>query len=261
MRHATIIIPARWASTRFPGKPLTPITGATGITKPLIQRTWEVAQDTMYQGIPGDEIDNVYIATDSIAIADACRAFGARVIMTSSVHANGTERCAQAAAILGLRPDDVVINLQGDALMTLPEHVAAIGRAFGSDPHKPQVATLVMPVDGLPVYGDVQAVLTEGRRVAYFSRAAIPFIQTGASAPKYYQHIGVYGYRESALNRYINMWPGAAEQSEQLEQLRFIENDTAIQAVEAIPHRRLIEVNTPEDVARVEAELVKWNIE
>jgi 3-deoxy-manno-octulosonate cytidylyltransferase (CMP-KDO synthetase) len=261
MRHTTIIIPARWASTRFPGKPLTPITGSTGIVKPLIQRTWDVAQDAMYNGIPGDEIDNVYVATDSVMIADACRAFGARVIMTSAHHANGTERCAQAAAILGLRPDDVVINLQGDALMTLPSHVAALGRAFSSDPHKPQVATLVMPVDGAPVTGDVQAVLTESGRVAYFSRAVIPYVQTGALAPKYYQHIGVYGYRESALNRYLNMWPTPGEKAEQLEQLRFIENDTPILAVEAIPHRRLIEVNTPEDVARVEAELIKWNIE
>ena len=261
MRNTTIIIPARWASTRFEGKPLAPIKGSTGIVKPLIQRTWDVAQEAMRHGLPGEEIDNVYVATDSALIADTCRAFGARVIMTSQAHHNGTERCAQAAAILGIRPDDVVINLQGDALMTLPAHIAALGHAFSADPHRPKVATLVMPVEGLPTFGDVQAVLTDDMRAVYFSRAAIPYVQTGAPVPKYYQHIGVYGYRESALNRYVNLWPSPAEQSEQLEQLRFIEHGTPIQCVEAIPHRRLIEVNTPEDVARVEAELVKWNIE
>lgn len=260
-----LVIPARYASSRFPGKPLVPLRGAGGVARTLIRRTWDAACE-----VPG--VDRVLVATDDERIGDAARGFGAEVAMTPGACANGTERCV--AATSGADPDDIVVNLQGDAPLTPPWFVTALIDAFGDAPGM-RVATPVLRCDAEALeslkedrrqgrVGATTAVFDRTGRALYFSKEVLPF--TGR-APRVdepipvFHHVGVYAYRAGALAEYAVWPPGPLETWEGLEQLRFMENGVPVQCVEVEARGRAFwELNNPADVSRVEAILARQGI-
>lgn len=255
----TILIPARYASKRYPGKPLVPLTGPDGVAKSLIQRTWEAA--CAVRGAT-----RVAVATDDDRIADAARAFGAEVVMTSPDCRNGTERCAEALA--GLDPEPgIVVNLQGDAPLTPPAFVEALVDGLAKDPGA-DVATPVLRCDGAALaafraeraagrVGGTTAVFAADRSGLYFSKEVIPYdsVEYPANAPTpVYHHVGVYAYRPAALRAYAASEQGVLEDREGLEQLRFLEQGRRVLCVEVeAAGRAFWELNNPEDVDRIEA--------
>ena len=254
-----IAIPARHASTRYPGKPLVPLRGPDG-SKTLIRRSWEAAM-----AVSG--IDRVVVATDDGRIRDHAAGFGAEVVMTSSEARNGTERCAEVAALLpGF---DVIVNLQGDAPLTPPWFVEALVQGLAADPEA-EVATPVLACDGRAVagfladrqagrVGGTTAVFGAGGRALYFSKEVIPYTgQTFApDAPTpVFHHVGVYAYRPAALAAYTGWSPGPLELLEGLEQLRFLEQGRPVLCVEVKAHGRSFwELNNPSDVEVIETML------
>ncbi|MEO3414622.1 manno-octulosonate cytidylyltransferase [Roseovarius sp. CAU 1744] len=254
-----VAIPARYASTRYPGKPLVALTGATGESKSLIQRSWEAA--TQVKGV-----DRVVVATDDDRIRAAAQAFGAEVVMTSESCGNGTERCAEALENLG-GGYDIVVNLQGDAPLTPHWFVEDLVAGLKNDPDA-VVATPVLRCDGRALNGFLQdraqgrvggttAVFGHERHALYFSKEVVPY--TGRNyadedETPVFHHVGVYAYRPQALSDY-RRWPaGPVETLEGLEQLRFLENRRAILCVEVDARgRQFWELNNPEDVPRIEA--------
>lgn len=256
-----VIVPARYASSRFPGKPLVELTGAGGVKKTLIQRSWEAARAV-------DGVD-VVVATDDDRIRDASTAFGAEVVMTSTKARNGTERCAEA--IKNISQDyEIVVNLQGDAPLTpawfIPDLIEGLKAAPDAD-----MTTPVLRCDAETLanfqedrrnkrVGGTTAVFAPDGRALYFSKEVLPFADV--SGTDVYHHVGVYAYRPAALAKYI-AWPeGRLEQIEGLEQLRFLENGGVIQCVEVDGKNRVFwEVNNPEDVPRVESMLLRLGIE
>ncbi|SMX32822.1 3-deoxy-manno-octulosonate cytidylyltransferase [Maliponia aquimaris] len=259
---AVIFIPARYASTRYPGKPLVPLTGATGVAKPLIQRSWEAAQ-----AVRG--ADAVYVLTDDARIAEAARGFGADVLMTSDQARNGTERCAEAVAQLPKAPD-CVVNLQGDAPLTPPWFVEAL-IARMADPQV-QMATPILRCDTETLtnlvtdrqngrVGGTTAVCRADSTALYFSKEVLPFVASLEQPPEVWHHVGVYAYRPTALSAYMG-WPeGALERAEGLEQLRFLEHGVPVTCVPVEAKGRVFwELNNPVDVARIEAVLQKEGI-
>ncbi|SFE72389.1 3-deoxy-manno-octulosonate cytidylyltransferase [Roseivivax sediminis] len=253
----TILIPARYASTRYPGKPLATLTGPDG-AKTLIQRSWEAAMS-----VP--EADNVFVATDDERIAEASRGFGAEVIMTDEACRNGTERCADALARTGMTPD-IVVNLQGDAPLTpawfLSDLIQAMKAEESLDAATPVLRcdpeTLSMLIEDRDNgrVGGTTAVFDTDYRALYFSKEVIPFTggKTFAEGEvPVFHHVGVYAYRTTALTRYID-WPeGRMEKLEGLEQLRFLENGARMKCVEVDARGRIFwELNNPEDIARIE---------
>jgi 3-deoxy-manno-octulosonate cytidylyltransferase (CMP-KDO synthetase) len=256
-----IAIPARYASTRYPGKPLVTLNGPDG-AKTLIRRSWEAAM-----AVRG--IDRVVVATDDARIADHAQAFGAEVVMTSSDARNGTERCAEVAAILpGF---DVIVNLQGDAPLTPAWFVEDLVKGLTGDPAA-DIATPVLRCDGRAVagfladrragrVGGTTAVFGAGGRALYFSKEVIPY--TGQdyapdAATPVFHHVGVYAYRPTALAAYP-AWPiGPLETLEGLEQLRFLEQGRPVLCVEVEARgRQFWELNNPSDVAVIEEMLAK----
>jgi 3-deoxy-manno-octulosonate cytidylyltransferase (CMP-KDO synthetase) len=254
-----VVIPARYASTRYPGKPLVELAGATGERKSLVRRSWEAAVE-----VPG--IDRVVVATDDPRIAEAARGFGAEVAMTPESCRNGTERCALVARDLA-GPDDIVVNLQGDAPLTPPWFVAALVEAMQADPSR-MMATPVLRCDAAALEGFLDdrrhgrvgattAVFDRDGRALYFSKEVIPYtggaLPPGAPIPVFH-HVGVYAYRAGALAAYPD-WPiGPLETFEGLEQLRFLESGVPIHCVEVEAQGRAFwELNNPSDVPRIEA--------
>jgi len=257
---AAIVIPARYASTRYPGKPLVPLKGAGGQAKTLIQRSWEAAR-----AVPGGA--RVIVATDDDRIADAAKAFGAEVAMTPESSRNGTERCAAALDAIG--DADVIVNLQGDALLTPPAFVGALLAAIAADPTI-EVATPAMratPDIHRRLLGDQREGRVGGTTVAigangdalYFSKAVIPHVaaaSVGDPTLPVFLHVGVYAYRRAALEAYAALPPTRLELLEGLEQLRFLEHGRPVRVVEvAAPGYDIWELNNPEDVAPIEAAL------
>jgi 3-deoxy-manno-octulosonate cytidylyltransferase (CMP-KDO synthetase) len=258
-----IAIPARYASTRYPGKPLVALRGADGTEKTLIQRSWEAAVSV--RGIA-----RVVVATDDDRIADAATGFGAEVVMTSPDCANGTERCAETLANLG-QDFDIVVNLQGDAPLTPAWFVEDLVQGLRANPQA-MVATPVLRTDGKALNGFLQdrregrvggttAVFGADNSALYFSKEVIPYTgktyADGDETPVYH-HVGVYAYRPDALLAYAT-WPaGPLEQLEGLEQLRFLERGVPMLCVEvAARGRQFWELNNPEDVPRIEAMLAE----
>lgn len=253
----TILIPARYASSRYLGKPLATLTGPDG-TKTLIQRSWEAAMS-----VP--EADNVFVATDDDRIADAARGFGAEVIMTEESCRNGTERCADALDKAGLSPD-IVVNLQGDAPLTPSWFLSDLIGAMKADDSldaatpvlrcDPETLSMFLEDRANGRVGGTTAVFDTERRALYFSKEVIPYTggKTFAEGEvPVFHHVGVYAYRPAALARYI-AWPeGRMEKLEGLEQLRFLENGARMKCVEVDARGRLFwELNNPEDIARIE---------
>jgi 3-deoxy-manno-octulosonate cytidylyltransferase (CMP-KDO synthetase) len=260
-----LVIPARYASTRFPGKPLAPLRGATGQEKPLIQRTWEAA--TQVSGI-----DRIVVATDDERIAEAARSFGAEPVMTPESCRNGTERCASVSEIM---PGyDVLVNLQGDAPLTPPWFVEALVAILLSDPAIP-VATPVLRCDNEALnsfiedrrhgrVGATTAVFDRDFRALYFSKEVIPYTGRPLAPTEIipvFHHVGVYAYRREPLRAYP-IWPeGPLERWEGLEQLRFLENATPLRCVEVSAQGRTFwELNNPTDTPRIEAALISLQI-
>jgi 3-deoxy-manno-octulosonate cytidylyltransferase (CMP-KDO synthetase) len=254
-----IAIPARYASTRYPGKPLATLKGATGETKSLIQRSWEAACE-----VKG--VDRVVVATDDDRIREAAEAFGAEVVMTSEDCANGTERCAEAYDNLG-GGFDIVVNLQGDAPLTPAWFVEDLIEGLRNDPVA-EVATPVLRCDGRALNGFLEdrkagrvggttAVFTKDRHAMYFSKEVVPFtseIYADDAETPVFHHVGVYAYRPSALGAYPRWQAGPLETLEGLEQLRFMENGHKVLCVEVEARgRQFWELNNPEDVPRSEA--------
>jgi len=254
-----VVIPARYASTRYPGKPLAELTGATGEARSLIRRSWDAAMAV-------EGVDRVVVATDDDRIAEAARGFGAEVAMTPESCRNGTERCAVVAGDLG--PEwDVIVNLQGDAPLTPPWFVSALVEAMQGDPGC-QVATPVLQTDAAALasfledrrhgrVGATTAVFDRAMRALYFSKEVIPYtgraLAPGEEIPVFH-HVGVYAYRRAALAAYGD-WPvGRLETWEGLEQLRFMENGVPVTCVEVDARGRAFwELNNPTDVPRIEA--------
>ena len=267
MLKTVILIPARFASTRYPGKPLVDLKGAAGTAKPLIQRSYEAACR-----VPG--IAAVHVVTDDERIAAAVRGFGASALMTSEHARNGTERCAEALDQLDADVD-VVVNFQGDALLTPPGFVTAlIGqldtsldsmvatpamRQRSDEVRKLQAEEAAGRVGGTSVVVD-----TEGRAL-YFSKKLIPYLPDGAldhELAPVRLHIGVYAYRRAALATYVATPPSELEMLEGLEQLRFLVAGVPIDVVEvATPSFSLRELNNPEDVSPIEDALAMAGLE
>lgn len=255
---AVILIPARYASTRYPGKPLVVLNGPDG-PKTLIQRTWET-------GMAVSGVDQVLVATDDNQIADCVRGFGGEVVMTSEDCANGTERCADAIDRMGVSPD-IVVNLQGDAPLTPPWFLQDLIAGLTARPDV-GVATPVLKCDA-DTYrhfredraagrvGGTTAVFAGDGRALYFSKEVIPYLPESEQAdPPVYHHVGVYAYRPDALGRYVGWSTGPLERNEGLEQLRFLENGEDVLCVEVEGRGRVFwELNNPVDVARIESVL------
>lgn len=257
-----IAIPARYASTRYPGKPLVPLRGADGVVKTLIQRSWEAAMEVR-------GIDRVVVATDDDRIRRAAESFGAEVVMTSAACQNGTERCAEVAA--HLPGHDIVVNLQGDAPLTPPWFIEDLIAGLIADPGA-EVATPVLRCDGRALngfladrragrVGGTTAVFGVGGRGLYFSKEVVPYtgkLYGEADPTPVFHHVGVYAYRPAALAAYPAWAIGPLERLEGLEQLRFLENGRPVLCVTVQARgRQFWELNNPEDVPRIEAMLAE----
>ncbi|MEM7409012.1 MAG: 3-deoxy-manno-octulosonate cytidylyltransferase [Myxococcota bacterium] len=240
--QAVGVIPSRYGASRFPGKPLAPIAG-----RPMIQRVWEGARTAK-------RLSRVVIATDDARIADACRAFGADVVMTRDDHPSGTDRIAEVARQL---ETDLVINVQGDEPLIEGFVIDAAVEALERAPDAP-MATVVHALD--PAFRDdpnrVKVVLDGQGRALYFSRNAIPHVRAGQPDPTLWQHVGLYAYRRDFLLAYADLPPTPAERAEGLEQLRALENGHAIQCA-VVEGWESVAVDVPEDVPRVEARLAE----
>ena len=210
MSRFAVLIPARFASTRFPGKPLADLAG-----KPMVVRVCERAR--LSGAAP------VCVATDDERIAQAVRAHGFEARMTRPGHASGTDRIAEAAAQLGLADDAIVVNVQGDEPLIAPQLIAEVAAALRARPEA-SVATACHPIHDAAEFANpnvVKVVRNANGDALYFSRAGIPFARDGG-APSAYRHVGVYAYRAAFLRRYAGLEPAPLEAIEQLEQLRVL---------------------------------------
>lgn len=238
----TAIIPARYASTRFPGKPLERIGG-----RPMIQHVYEKAMACQ-------QLSQVIVATDDQRILDCVHSFGGQAQLTSAEHPSGTDRVAEVAQ--GLSDTEVVINIQGDEPFVRVEQLEQLCSFFS----RPEVdiATLAHPIAEEEFIHDpnvVKAVFSASGKALYFSRSAIPFLRGRAvgewqSFQQHYQHLGLYAYRKEVLLELTQLQTSSLEQAESLEQLRWLQADYAIYLA-VTPHKSL-GIDTPEDLARAE---------
>lgn len=233
------IIPARYGSTRFPGKPLAQIAG-----KPMIQRVYELAKQ-----VP--ELEEVYVATDDDRIVRCVQSFGGRSILTGQEHLSGSDRLAEAAEKIGLPAAAIVVNIQGDQLVFPIGLISALIASLRADPAA-ALATPVKPFSD-PVLASnpnvVKAVFDRQNYAMYFSRSAIPYFRDDAT-PCYFKHIGIYVYRHNFLQRFVHLPAGSWETAEKLEQLRALEYGFKIRLVQT--DGETVEVDTPEDARQAE---------
>lgn len=235
---AAVIIPARYGSTRFPGKPLVALAG-----RPLIQHVWDRCRRAR-------GIDRVIVATDDMRIAEAAFAFGAEVSMTSPKHRSGTDRCAEVAR--RLKGISSVINVQGDEPLIDPALITSLAKALASDKHLEMVtAASGFKRDENPGNANaVKVVMDRKGNALYFSRSLIPFVRSDGVETEFYRHQGIYGYSVKFLLQFVKWKPGILEQCEQLEQLRALENGARIRVL--VSAHSSLGVDTPEDVEAVE---------
>ncbi len=260
-----IVIPARLASTRFPAKPLAPLTGPDGVAHPAISYTWAAAKAAAAV-LPGNV--ECVIATDDMRIADACASLGMAVVMTPETCLNGTERCAAALAGLTIAPD-IVVNLQGDAPLTPAEMVAAVVERLAGRPDLAMVTAVVPASPAVLAHlqvdaaagrvGGTTAVCARDGRALYFSKSIIPHVPPGTTPMQpVLLHIGLYAYRPVALAQYVKAGPAPLELQEGLEQLRFLDAGLPVSVAQcAAPAWETIELNNPTDVPLIEAELAR----
>jgi 3-deoxy-manno-octulosonate cytidylyltransferase (CMP-KDO synthetase) len=239
---AIAIIPARYASTRLPGKPLVVLGGKT-----MIQRVWERAS-------AAEKISRVIVATDDQRIIQAVTDFGGEAVMTRTEHRSGTERIAEVAVGTASGGDDIFVNVQGDEPLIEPDAIDTAVEAIASD-DAVSIATLAVPIAKPGDIMDpnvVKVVLDFDSNALYFSRAPIPWVRD-REAPVHVQHmkhLGLYSFRRSALLDFPTLPLGDLERIEQLEQLRWMENGYKIRVAET-PHDS-VSVDVPEDVERIE---------
>lgn len=243
------IIPARYASTRFPAKPLAMLGG-----KPVIQRVYE-----QVAGI----LDEAYVATDDERIEATVKGFGGKVVMTSVDHKSGTDRCYEAYTKVG-QGYDVVVNIQGDEPFIQRSQLEAVKACF--EDAATQIATLAKPfapADGLEALENANSpkvVINKNMNALYFSRSIIPYQRNAEKADwlkghTYYKHIGLYAYRADALKEITSLPQSSLEVAESLEQLRWLENGYIIKV--GISKVETIGIDTPQDLARAEEFLKK----
>lgn len=230
------IIPARYASTRFPAKPLIQING-----KSMIQRVYEQACKTTF--------NKIVIATDDDRIYNHALEFGAHVMMTNTTHLNGTERCAEVISKIGEK-FDIVVNIQGDEPFVQPEMLQQLANTFSHQ--YIQIATLIKQIDHLDYLSNpsiIKVVKNKMNEAMYFSRSAIPFARNTIDATVYYKHIGIYAFRTEILLELVKLKSSILENTESLEQLRWLENGYKIFVEETTMEADSID--TPEDLDRV----------
>ncbi len=238
------IIPARYASTRFPGKPLAILGGKT-----VIRRVWEQVSRV---------IDDVAVATDDRRIADAVEAFGGRAVITSPDHRSGTDRCYEAYTIID-EEYDVVVNVQGDEPFISPSQIRALTACF--DDERTDIATLVKPfapsdgIEALENPNSPKVVIDNESRAIYFSRSVIPYLRgversEWLARHTFYKHIGMYAFRRDVLREVTSLPQSSLERAESLEQLRGLENGYKIGV--GITDIETVGIDTPEDLARAE---------
>lgn len=230
------VIPARYASTRFPGKPLADING-----KPMIQCVYE-------QALKCKQLSKVVVATDDKRIEEAVKKFNGNVVMTSDKHESGTDRCYEALVRSGEK-FDVVINIQGDEPFIQPEQISKVAECFKKK--DVQLATLVMKMTGTAELGNpntVKVIVSKNKEALYFSRTAIPYAKGDVTSEErtYYKHIGIYGYRADVLAEVTRLKRSLLEITESLEQLRWLENGyrIAVEFTDMGSHS----IDTPEDL-------------
>lgn len=244
MSAPVAVIPARYAASRFPGKPLALISG-----RPMVQHVHA-------RCVEAQCFSRVVVATDDARIADVVRAFGGEAVMTSPSCPSGTDRVAEVARALSLAPDAVLINVQGDEPAVHPQSLQALARAF--DEPRVEMATLVRALreDERANPNVVKAVLDEQQFALYFSRADLPFQRdAGTSSIRRWAHLGLYGYRAATLQRLATLAPTALEKTESLEQLRALGHGIRI-ACRVTEHPTQA-VDRPEDVPLAEAALTR----
>jgi len=237
------IIPARYGSTRLPGKPLINING-----KPMVQHVYERSKQV---------VDDVYVATDDKRIFDVIIGFGGKVIMTSKKHESGTDRCAEAIEKIHEDSEekfDIIVNVQGDEPFIYPEQISTVMSCFNKK--STQIATLVKPINNSEDIlnpNKPKVVLNLKNEAIYFSRSPIPYIKGNKEKDwikhKFYKHIGIYAYRYDILKKITKLKPTYLEQSEMLEQLRWIENNFKIK-VEFTEHESL-SIDTKRDLMKI----------
>lgn len=239
------IIPARYASTRFPGKPLVEING-----KSMIQRVYE-------QAVKAKSLSEVVVATDDQRIADAVQAFGGNFVITSGNHPSGTDRCAEVAAVMS--DYHTIINIQGDEPYIDPQQIDLVASCFQDK--DVQLATLIKEIhtaDELFNTNIPKVVINANQQAIYFSRQTIPYLRSvekeqWLATHQYYKHIGIYGYTSAALLAITRLPASSLELAESLEQLRWIENGYRIQT--RTTTIETIAIDTPEDLAKINSTL------
>jgi 3-deoxy-manno-octulosonate cytidylyltransferase (CMP-KDO synthetase) len=241
------IIPARYNSSRFPGKPLHIIE-----RKSMIQRVYEQCSKSKV-------LSSLIVATDDVRILDHVKSFGGNVLMTSCSHTCGTERCSEAFQLLraenSLSKDDVVINIQGDEPLIDPQQIELVCSLFKND--EVQIATLIRKIDSesdLESNTVMKVVVDKNNKALYFSRNIIPYFKNAdgknrLASHTYYMHIGIYAYRASVLNEIVKLPRSSLEKAESLEQLRWLENGYPIHVAltDIISHS----IDTPQDVEKI----------
>jgi 3-deoxy-manno-octulosonate cytidylyltransferase (CMP-KDO synthetase) len=229
------VVPARFASTRFPGKPLVDIGGKT-----MIQRVYEQASLS--------NLNKIVIATDDERIADEIKRFGGEFVMTASTHQSGTDRCAEVAR--NLPGYDIVINIQGDEPFIDPKQINLICDCFEDE--KVQLATLIKEIhseEELFNPNIPKVVIGLQQQALYFSRHPIPYLRDATHTHQFYKHIGIYGYKTATLLAITQLKPSALELAESLEQLRWIENGYQIQT--KLTTIETIAIDSPSDLLKI----------
>jgi 3-deoxy-manno-octulosonate cytidylyltransferase (CMP-KDO synthetase) len=236
------IIPARYASTRFPGKPLIDIGG-----KSMIQRVYEQARKSA-------SLSDVFVATDDARIEQAVTAFGGKVCITSDRHPSGTDRCAEVIEKLNLTCD-AVINIQGDEPFIDPKQIDLVSSCFDDD--RTELATLIKEISTSDILfnpNSPKVIVDREQFAIYFSRHPVPYIRGSEEKNwldqhRFYQHIGIYGYRTDVLKKITQLSPSSLEKAESLEQLRWIEHGYRIKT--AVTTLETLAIDTPEDLTRI----------
>ncbi|MBN2032760.1 MAG: 3-deoxy-manno-octulosonate cytidylyltransferase [Deltaproteobacteria bacterium] len=244
----TAFIPARYKSTRFPGKPLLTIAG-----KSMIRHVYERASSCR-------EIGEVYVATDDERILLEVRNFGGKALMTAREHHSGSDRIAEAAIKIGLKDDDLIVNIQGDQPVFDPSSIESLVSPFKEKGEVFSMSTLryrIRDREEITNPNIVKVVTDKNEWALFFSRSPIPYYREADTDPVYYKHLGFYAYHLSFLKAFSHIRPGNLEVAEKLEQLRVLESGYKIKVVETLCDS--IEIDTPQDREKVERMIARQN--